>query len=197
MTPLAGKMLWVFSRIAPRRCHPVRSLAPSLVLKRTTPRVKSAASSCCEAYSIIMIALRLSACVPLAFALLAANGQSRASSGDAARHDLDAIGAPIRPMPADPAIVHALAQISPAQIQHTIATLVSFHNRSTLSSIDKDLPPGTGVTAAADWIESRFKEFSTACNGCLEVHRDSFIEPPVPDPTPALRNPRPSPTSTL
>jgi hypothetical protein len=138
-----------------------------------------------------MIALRLSACVPLAFALLAANGQSRASSGDAARHDLDAIGAPIRPMPADPVIAHALSQISPAQVQHTIATLVSFHNRSTLSSLDKDLPPGTGVTAAADWIESQFKEFSTACNGCLEVHRDSFTQAPGSGPDARIAQPTP------
>ena len=77
-------------------------------------------------------------------------------------------------MPPDPAIAHALSQISPAQIQHTIATLVSFHNRSTLSSLDKDLPPGSGVLAAADWIESQFKEISSACNGCLEVHRDTL-----------------------
>ena len=76
-------------------------------------------------------------------------------------------------MPPDPAIVRALSQISPAHVQHTIATLVSFHNRSTLSSLDKDLPPGTGVTAAADWIESQFKEISAGCNGCLEVRRDS------------------------
>ncbi len=83
-------------------------------------------------------------------------------------------------MPVDPAINRALAQISPAQIQHTIASLVSFHNRSTLSSMDKDLPPNTGVTAAANWIEAHFKEISAACNGCLEVHRDTFTQPPLP-----------------
>ncbi|HEX4310373.1 MAG TPA: M28 family peptidase, partial [Acidobacteriaceae bacterium] len=138
-----------------------------------------------------MIALRLSACVLLAFALLTANGQSRPSSADAAHRDLDAIGAPIRPMPADPAIAHALTRISPAQIQHTIATLVSFHNRSTLSSLDKDLPPGTGVTAAAAWIESEYQQISTACNGCLEVHRDSFIQPPGAGPNARITQPTP------
>jgi hypothetical protein len=119
----------------------------------------------------------LAAGVLLLPAFLGAHAQSRASSGDAARRDLDAIGAPIRPMLPDPAIAHALSQISPVQIQHTIATLVSFHNRSTLSSLDKDLPAGTGVSAAADWIESQFKEISAACDGCLEVHRDSFVQP--------------------
>jgi hypothetical protein len=125
-----------------------------------------------------MIALRLSARVLLLSALLAANAQSHASHDDAADHDLDAIGAPIRPMPLDANIAHALSGISPVQIQHTIATLVSFHNRSSLSSLDKDLPPGTGVLAAADWIESQFKQIAAACNGCLEVHRDSFIQQP-------------------
>lgn len=123
-----------------------------------------------------MIALRFSACVLLSSALVVANGQSR----QADHRDLDAIGAPIHPMTPDPAIAHAVAQASPSQIQHTIATLVSFHNRSTLSSLDKDLPPGTGVTAAAAWIESQFQAISAACNGCLEVHRDSFLQPPLP-----------------
>ncbi len=94
-------------------------------------------------------------------------------------------------MPPDPAIVHALSRISPAQIQHTIATLVSFHNRSTLSSLDKDLPPGTGVVAAADWIESQFKEISAACDGCLEVRRDSFIQTPGSGPLARVTQPTP------
>ena len=138
-----------------------------------------------------MIVFRSFACFLLASALLAANGQSRASSPDAAPRDLDATGAPIRPMPPDPVITHAIAQVSPAQIQHTIATLVSFRNRSTLSSLDKDLPPNTGVVAAADWIESQFKSISAACNGCLEVHRDSFMQPPLTGPHPRVTQPTP------
>jgi hypothetical protein len=138
---------------------------------------------------------RISACLLLLPALLpvplAAHGQSRAFSGGASHRDLDAIGAPIRPMPADPAIAHAISQISPAQIQHTIATLVSFHNRSTVSSTEKDLPSGTGVSAAADWIESQFKEISAACNGCLEVRRDSFIQPAGTGPNARVVQPTP------
>ncbi|MFP5228665.1 MAG: M20/M25/M40 family metallo-hydrolase [Acidobacteriota bacterium] len=137
-----------------------------------------------------MIALRLSACVLLTSALLVAHAQSR-TSPDAARRDLDAFGAPIHPMPVDPAIAHAIAQASPAQMQHTIATLVSFRNRSTLSSLDKDLPPNTGILAAADWIESQFKAISAACNGCLEVHRDSFSQPPLTGPHPRVTQPTP------
>lgn len=114
---------------------------------------------------------------------------SAASSADAARRDSDAIGSPIQAMPADPAIQRSLARISAADIRHIIATLVSFRNRSTLSSMDTDLPKGTGVTAAADWIESQFKEISAACNGCLEVHRDTFTQPPLPGPNARVTQP--------
>jgi len=83
----------------------------------------------------------------------------------------------ITPAPADPAIAAALKQVSPEQIQAIITRLVAFNNRSTVSSIDTDLAPGTGVLPAADWIESQFKEISAACGNCLEVKRDDFIEP--------------------
>jgi len=43
--------------------------------------------------------------------------------------------------------------------------------------MDTDLPPGTGITAAADWIFAEFTKISGACGGCLEVKRDDFIEP--------------------
>jgi len=94
-------------------------------------------------------------------------------------------------MPADASITVAISGISPATIQHTIATLVAFHNRSTISSVDKDLPPGTGVSATADWIESQFKEVSADCGGCLEVHRDSFTQQPHSGPNPRVVEPTP------
>jgi hypothetical protein len=98
-------------------------------------------------------------------------------------------GAPITPAPADPAIAAALQQVSPTSIQAVIAKLVSFNNRSTLSSMDTDLPPGTGVSAAADWIESEFKRISSACNNCLEVKRDDFIEPASSAPNARITKP--------
>jgi len=85
---------------------------------------------------------------------------------------------PIAPAPPDPAIAAALQQIAPAHIYSDIANLVTFNNRSTLSSMDTDLPPKTGVLAASDWIFSEFKRISAACNNCLDVRRDDFIEPP-------------------
>lgn len=92
-------------------------------------------------------------------------------------------------MPADAAISRALARITPAQIQHTIATLVAFHNRSTLSSMDTDLPPGTGVSAAADWIEAQFKQISAGCGGCLDVESDTFTQPPGTGPNARVTQP--------
>ncbi|QNI31911.1 M20/M25/M40 family metallo-hydrolase [Alloacidobacterium dinghuense] len=108
------------------------------------------------------------------------------ASSDNTTRDLDAVGSPIRPAPADPAIAQALQQISPQQMQRTIETLVGFHTRNTLSSMTKDLPAGQGANAAADWIESEFKRYSEACGGCLEVRRDTFTESPqsrIPQPT--------------
>jgi Zn-dependent M28 family amino/carboxypeptidase len=101
-------------------------------------------------------------------------------------HDHEAVGAPIAPAPADPAIARALAQISAREIEHVIATLVAFHTRSTLSSMESSLPSTQGALAAADWIESELKRYSSACGGCLEVKRDTFTETPqdrIPHPT--------------
>ncbi len=61
---------------------------------------------------------------------------------------------------ADPQIAAAIHGISPAKVQEDIAKLVSFGTRSTLSSMDTDLPAGHGINAAADWIESEFKAIS-------------------------------------
>src|SRR5436305_11143727 len=49
-------------------------------------------------------------------------------------------GQPIQTAPADPAVTAALGKIFPEQIRTDIAKLVSFKNRSTLSSLDTDLP---------------------------------------------------------
>lgn len=85
---------------------------------------------------------------------------------------------PLRPALPDPAIARALNRIQPPHIQQTIETLVGFGTRSTLSSMETDLPPGQGINAAADWIESQFNQISTECGGCLEVKRDEFIADP-------------------
>jgi hypothetical protein len=95
----------------------------------------------------------------------------------------------ITPAPPDIAIVAPLQRVSAERIQADIAKLVTFGNRSTLSSMDTDLPPGTGVLAASDWIFAEFNRISAACGNCLEVKRDDFIEPPQTSAAPRIVRP--------
>ena len=100
--------------------------------------------------------------------------------------DLQATGNRIVAEPADPRIEAALRSISPDAVRQDIATLVSFRNRSTLSSMTSNLPAHTGATAAADWLFGQYTAISQGCKGCLEVRRDTFIEQPmsrIPVPT--------------
>ncbi len=92
--------------------------------------------------------------------------------------------------PADAAIQAALGQISARQIRLTIEKLVSFRNRSTLSSMEAGLPAGQGATAAADWIAQQLVEYSADCGGCMEVKRDAFTQ--EAEPPPQGRIPKPT-----
>ncbi|MBT9331549.1 M28 family metallopeptidase [Paracidobacterium acidisoli] len=92
--------------------------------------------------------------------------------------DFRATGAPLPAAPADPQIVSALRSISQERIHQNIEKLVSFRTRNTLSSMVSDLPPGTGINTAAEWIRSQFEEYSKECGGCLEVKEDVFMQPP-------------------
>ncbi len=83
------------------------------------------------------------------------------------------------PAPADPRIVHALSLIDASRIHQTIDKLVGFGTRNSLSSMEPNLPAGSGVEAAADWIAGQFEEISKGCGGCLEVKRDTFIADPA------------------
>ncbi len=78
-----------------------------------------------------------------------------------------------------------LRDVSPQRIEETINKLVSFNNRSTLSSsIPAD--SGKGIAAAREWIKSEFERYSKDCGGCLEVKTDEFTESPqnrIPSPT--------------
>ena len=103
-----------------------------------------------------------------------------------AQPDFLAGAKPIAAAPPDPAISQALQAIQPANIEQTIKMLVGFGTRSTLSSMETDLPPGQGINAAADWIAAQFEQIGHDCGGCLEVHRDTFTEPAagrIPQPT--------------
>ena len=97
---------------------------------------------------------------------------------DANKVDFTAVGAPISKAPSDPEIVAALKQVSVERLKATISRLVEFNNRSTISSTETDLKPGTGVLAAAEWIKTQFEGYSKDCGGCLQVQYDEFVEQP-------------------
>ena len=88
---------------------------------------------------------------------------------------------------ADPHITAALDTISPGQVKADIEKLVSFGTRSTLSSMDTDLPAGHGLLPAAAWVESQFRAISATCAGCLDVKRDEFVEQPAAEGKPKNR----------
>jgi len=98
---------------------------------------------------------------------------------------------PVGPAPADAAIVRALASIDASRIDKTIETLVGFGTRNTNTSMESNLPAGTGVQAAADWIASQFEQISRECGGCLEVKRDTFMADPANGESWAKRIPHP------
>ena len=92
--------------------------------------------------------------------------------------DYLAAGSRITAAPADKRIAAALKQVSTERIRANISALVNFVNRSTVSSTETDLPAGTGVLAASDWIKEQFESYSKACGNCLEVKVDDFVEQP-------------------
>jgi hypothetical protein len=83
-------------------------------------------------------------------------------------------------MPPDPKISAALKEISAEHVHATIAKLVSFGTRSTLSAQDPaSISAGRGVGAAREWIRSEFDRYSKDCGGCLDVKVDSFTQEPM------------------
>lgn len=108
--------------------------------------------------------------------------------------DFTLYGHPVTPAPADPAIQHAIATINSSRIHQTIEKLVGFQTRNTLSSMEPDLPAGTGVEAAADWIFGQFEDISKQCGGCLDVKRDTFVADPAAAAGTSWANRIPKPT---
>ena len=112
-------------------------------------------------------------------ATLAGGAAASAQVGSAASAPLAAA--------ADPQIAAALRNISAEQVQADITKLVSFGTRSTLSSMDADLPAAHGLLPAAAWVESEYRAISATCGGCLEVKRDEFVEEPAAEGKPKNR----------
>jgi hypothetical protein len=118
-------------------------------------------------------------------------GMALTASIGRSQPDFQIHATPISPATPDPSILRAIGTMKPARIEETINTLVRFNTRSTLSTLfpnsEAGLPPGQGISAAGDWIAAQFEGISKECGGCLEIHRDSFVEPVgprIPQPTP-------------
>jgi hypothetical protein len=58
------------------------------------------------------------------------------------------------------------ADVRPDELHATIAKLVGFGTRHTLSDTKSNT---RGIGAARRWVKSRFEEFSRHCNGCLQI----------------------------
>ena len=87
-----------------------------------------------------------------------------------------------RPKP-DPEIAKMVKEVSAKNIEGTIRKLVSFGTRNTLSEQDD---PTRGVGAARDWIFAEFQKISADCGNCLNVEKQSFLQPKanrIPEPT--------------
>jgi hypothetical protein len=77
-----------------------------------------------------------------------------------------------------------LREIDPRRIEATIAKLVSFGTRHTLSSQDD---PVRGIGAATNWVFGQMQEFAAASGGAMTVQKQTFVQPVssrIPAPTP-------------
>ena len=83
----------------------------------------------------------------------------------------------------NPEFAQMLKEISAKNIETTIRKLVSFGTRNTLSEQDN---PQRGIGAARDYLFGEFQRISRDCGGCLEVEKQTFLQPKanrVPEPT--------------
>ncbi|NNF00048.1 MAG: M20/M25/M40 family metallo-hydrolase [Pyrinomonadaceae bacterium] len=67
-----------------------------------------------------------------------------------------------------------LDDVSATKLKEYNLKLVSFGTRNTNSAQDN---PKRGIGAARDWIYDEFKRISADCGGCLEVEKQTFLQP--------------------
>jgi Zn-dependent M28 family amino/carboxypeptidase len=82
---------------------------------------------------------------------------------------LVAVAAPLTPADAaspDARLAAIAAAVDPQALHATIARLVGFGTRHTLSDTHSDT---RGIGAARRWVKSRFEAISQDCGGCLQV----------------------------
>jgi Zn-dependent M28 family amino/carboxypeptidase len=83
----------------------------------------------------------------------------------------------------DAEVAKMVKQVSAKRIEADIRKLVSFGTRNTLSEQDN---PTRGIGAARDWLYAEFQRISADCGGCLDVQKQSFVQPKaarIPEPT--------------
>ena len=74
----------------------------------------------------------------------------------------------------NPEIGKMIKEVSAKRIEADIRKLVSFGTRNTLS-VQND--PARGIGAARDWLFDEFQKISSECGGCLDVQKQSFVQP--------------------
>ena len=99
-------------------------------------------------------------------------------------------GAADPPAPGAPSNDHPLLReiagdVSPDELHATIAKLVSFGTRHTLSDTRSDT---RGIGAARRWVKARFEAIAADCHGCLviETPTDTVSGERIPKPTEIL-----------
>lgn len=75
-------------------------------------------------------------------------------------------GPAIRPAQVQPLLQSIVRDVSAADLHATIAKLVGFGTRHTLSDTQSDT---RGIGAARRWVKSRFEEISRDCADCLDI----------------------------
>ncbi len=78
------------------------------------------------------------------------------------------------PAPSDdhPLLREIAADVSPDELHATIAKLVGFGTRHTLSDTTSDT---RGIGAARRWVKLRFEAIGAACGGCLRVEAPTDV----------------------
>lgn len=81
-----------------------------------------------------------------------------------------------------PLIRQLAAEVSAAREHDTVARLVAFGTRHTLSDTRSET---RGIGAARRWVASQFADYAKACGGCLTIETPArdFTGPRVPTPT--------------
>ncbi len=80
------------------------------------------------------------------------------------------------PQEADATLRAILRQVDPSRIRDTIATLVAFGTRHTLST---QTDPHRGIGAARDWIAAQMRTYAAASGGRMTVDVPSYVQQPA------------------